>query len=194
MGRRSPQRRQFLATTAGAAMALPAASYNKVLGANERLGVAFVGVGGRCQAHLLVVNELAKSRKDVAPVAVCDVWDGHQGKYTRMNGGVKEEKVYNQGLYPSARVVGLDPEDKRHVVKDYRRILDLPEVDVVCIATPDHWHAKISIDAADAGKHVYCEKPMVRTIDEAHAVVDTMQKRNRVMTVGVQSMLAVHEA
>jgi len=189
MAKPKPQRRQFLATsTAATAMALPAASYNKVLGANERMGVAFIGVGGRCQAHLSVVKDLAASRKDVAPVAVCDVWDGHAGKYTRMNGGMKEEKVYNQGLYPSAKVVGLNPDDKRHVTKDYRRILELPEVDVVCIATPDHWHAKISIDAADAGKHVYCEKPMVRTINEAHAVVDTMQKKNRVMTVGVQSM------
>src|SRR5262249_18159804 len=53
---------------------------------------------------------------------------------------------------------------------------------------PDHWHAKMSIDAAAAGKDVYCEKPMTKTIAEAHAVVDAMQKYNRVMTVGVQSM------
>jgi predicted dehydrogenase len=61
-------------------------------------------------------------------------------------------------------------------------------VDVVCIATPDHWHAKMCIDAAGAGKHIYCEKPMTKTIAEAHAVVDAMVKHNRVMTVGVQSM------
>ena len=99
-----------------------------------------------------------------------------------------ENGTYLQGLYPSAKKVGLNPDDKKHVVKDYRRLLDLPEVDVVCIATPDHWHAKMSIDAAVAGKDVYCEKPMTKTIDEAHAVVDAMQKHNRVMTVGVQSM------
>src|SRR5437870_103661 len=75
-----------------------------------------------------------------------------------------------------------------HVTKDFRKVLDLKEVDVVCIAAPDHWHAKMSIEAAKAGKDVYCEKPMTRTIDEAHAVVDTMKKHNRVMTVGVQSM------
>jgi predicted dehydrogenase len=84
--------------------------------------------------------------------------------------------------------VGLDPHDKQHVTKDYRRVLDLKEVDVVCIATPDHWHARVSIDAAAAGKQVYCEKPMTKTIDEAHAVVDAVQKHNTVMTVGVQSM------
>jgi len=182
-------RRSFLKdSAAGGALTLGAASYKRVMGANGKLGIAFIGVGGRCQAHLDIINEMSKKPGDVAAVAVCDVWDGHEGKFTRMNGGVKEERVYCQGLYPSARKVGLNPDDKQHVTKDYRRVLDLKEVDAVCIATPDHWHAKISIDAADAGKHVYCEKPMVRTIDEAHAVVDTMQKKNRVMTVGVQSM------
>jgi predicted dehydrogenase len=183
----SANRRDFLKTTAavGAAMTLTAASYDKVYGANGKIGVGFVGVGGRCQAHLDVVNKLAKQNKGVAPVAVCDVWDGLE---TTFQGADGKDHKYLQGLYPSAKKVGLDPDDKQHVVKDYRRLLDLPEVDVVCIATPDHWHAKISIDAAMAGKDVYCEKPMTKTIDEAHAVVDAMQKYNRVMTVGVQSM------
>src|SRR5205807_7485 len=100
----------------------------------------------------------------------------------------KKKDEHSQSLYPSAKRFGQSKNDKVNVTKDYRRILDLKEVDVVAIATPDHWHAKISIDAATAGKDVYCEKPMTKTIDEAHAVVDTMQKYNRVMTVGVQSM------
>jgi predicted dehydrogenase len=183
----SANRRDFLKTTAavGAAMSLTAASYDRVYGANGRIGVGFVGVGGRCQAHLDVINKFAKENKGVAPVAVCDVWDGHEETYKNAAG---QDRKYLQGLYPSAKKVGLDPDDKKHVVKDYRRLLELPEVDVVFIGTPDHWHAKISIDAAAAGKDVYCEKPMTRTIDEAHAVVDAMQKYNRVMTVGVQSM------
>ena len=182
----SANRRDFLKTTAavGAAVTLTAASYDRVYGANGRIGVGFVGVGGRCQAHLDVVNKLAKENKGAAPVAVCDVWDGLEKEFE--SGGKK--RTYLQGLYPSAKKVGLSVDDKKHVVKDYRRLLDLPEVDVVCIGTPDHWHAKISIDAAMAGKDVYCEKPMTKTIDEAHAVVDAMQKYNRVMTVGVQSM------
>jgi predicted dehydrogenase len=173
-------RRDFLKTTAatGAALSLTAASYGRVYKSNERIGVAFVGVGGRCQAHLEVINHLAKANKGVAPVAVCDVWDGFEDKANK----------YSQGLYPSAKTVGLDPQDKKHVVKDYRRLLDLPEVDVVCCATPDHWHAKITIDAADAKKHVYCEKPMTKTIEEAHAVVDACKRNNVVMSVGVQSM------
>lgn len=187
---KKPHRRSFLQTTAaaGAALSLTAASYARVKGANDRLGVGFVGVGGRCQAHLDVVNQMSKENKGVAPVAVCDVWDGHEATYEQVRDGKKVARKYAQGLYPSAKKVGLDPNDKAHVVKDYRKLLDLKEVDIVCIATPDHWHAKISIDAAGAGKDVYCEKPMTRTIDEAHAVVDAMVKHNRVMSVGVQSM------
>lgn len=190
MSNQDVNRRDFLKTSAAgaSAVALAAASYNRILGANEKLGVGFIGVGGRCQAHLEIINKLAKENKGVAPVAVCDVWDGHEAKYTVVRNGKTEERTYAQGLYPSARKVGLDPEDKKHVVKDYRKLLELKEVDVVCIATPDHWHAKMSIDAAAAGKDVYCEKPMTKTIAEAQAVVDAMVKHNRVMTVGVQSM------
>jgi predicted dehydrogenase len=169
-------RRDFLKTSAAgaAALSLTAASASRVLGANERIGIAFVGTGGRCQEHIKIVNKLKKTNKGVEPVAVCDVWDGNE--------------AIKRGLYYSAQRCGLKPEDKEHVTKDYRRILDLKEVDVVCCAAPDHWHAKISIDAAAAGKDVYCEKPMTKTIDEANAVVDAMKKHNRVMTVGVQSM------
>ncbi|HMP58190.1 MAG TPA: Gfo/Idh/MocA family oxidoreductase [Gemmatales bacterium] len=170
-------RRDFLAaTSAGAAgaLTLPAAVYGRVLGANERIGVAFLGTGLRCNDHITVVNRIKAEKKSVELVGVCDVWDGND--------------QIRRGLYYSAQRCGLDPADQKHVTKDYRRLLDLPEVDVVCIATPDHWHAKMAIDAAAAGKDVFCEKPMTRTIDEAHAVVDAMQKHQRVMTVGVQSM------
>ena len=189
MARSQSNRRDFLKDTAAgaAAVSLTAASYNKVFGANDRLGVAFIGVGGRCQAHLDIVNKLSKEGK-VAPVAVCDVWDGAEEEYEIDRDGKKEKRLYSQGLYPSAKKVGLKPDDTRHVVKDYRRLLDLKEVDIACIATPDHWHAKMSIDAALAGKDVYCEKPMTKTIEESQAVVDAMQKHNRVMSVGVQSM------
>jgi predicted dehydrogenase len=187
MSKKNLNRRTFLKGTAAAAgaLTLSAASARRVYGANERIGVAFVGVGGRCQAHLDIINKMAKANKGVAPVAVCDLWDGYEGKY---KGGDGKERTYLQGLYPSAKKVGLNVDDKKHVVKDYRKILELPEVDVVVCATPDHWHAKICIDAAKAKKNVYCEKPMTKTIDEANAVVDAMKENNVVMTVGVQSM------
>jgi predicted dehydrogenase len=180
MARTPVNRRDFLKTSAAGATALSltAASAGRVHGANERIGVAFLGTGGRCQAHIEVINKLKKDNQGVEPIAVCDVWDGNKEVY---RGG-------GRGLYPSAEKCGLKADDKVHVTKDYRRLLDLKEVDVVCVATPDHWHAKMTIDAAAAGKDIYCEKPMTRTIAEAHAVVDALRHSNRVMTVGVQSL------
>jgi len=189
----SVNRRDFLKTGAAgaAALSLAAASYARVYKANERIGVGFVGVGGRCQAHLDIINKMAKDGKyGVAPVAVCDVWDGHEDDYEVVGkDGKKSTRHYGQGLKPSAKKVGLNVDDKKHVVKDYRELLDLDEVDVVVIATPDHWHAKISIDALKKNKNVYCEKPMTKTIEEANAVVDAWKANPKtVMTVGVQSM------
>ncbi len=173
-------RRAFLAGTAaaGAAVTLPAKSYSKIVGANGKIGLGFLGVGGRCQQHIDVVLKMKELGQAVEPVAVCDVWDGQ----------VVPGVIKGRGLYPSAQRCGLNPDDKAHVTKDYRKVLELKEVDAVCIATPDHWHARMAIDAMEMGKDVYMEKPMTRTIPEAIAVVDAAMKNNRVVTVGVQSM------
>ncbi len=180
MGRKNLNRRGFIqAAAAGtAAMSLTAASYGRVKGANERINIGFLGVGGRCQQHIDVILQMKEEKKAVEPVAVCDVWDGDP----KLGSGK------GRGLYPSAKRCGLNVDDKDRVTKDYRRVLDLKDLDVVCIATPDHWHAKMCIDAAGARKHIYCEKPMTKTIEEAHAVVDAAKKNNIVMTVGVQWM------
>lgn len=174
-------RREFLQTTAAGAatasgLALSAKSYANVLGANDRIGVSFLGVGGRCQQHIDVILALQKQNKGVRPVGVCDVWDGD----------AKLGRGLGRGLYPSARRCGLNVDDKQRVTKDYRRLLELRDTDVVCVAAPDHWHAKMSIDSAAAGKHIYCEKPMTKTIEEANLVVDAARRHNVVMTVGVQ--------
>ncbi len=183
-------RRSFLASSAaaGAALSFTAKSYSQVAGANARIGIGFLGVGGRCQQHIDVILRMRELNKPVAPTAVCDVWDGQ----------VVQGLIRGRGLYPSAERCGLNRDDRNHVTKDYRKVLEQKDVDVVCIATPDHWHARMAIDAIQAGKDVYMEKPMTRTIAEAIAVVDAAQKHNRVVTVGVQSMadptwLAAHE-
>src|SRR3984893_14721296 len=102
-------RRDFLkAAAAGAtALSLSAASAKRVYGANERIGVAFLGTGGRCQAHLKVINALKEQGKGVEPVAVCDVWDGN--KEVQKGGG--------RGLFPSAEKCGLKADDAVHVTK-----------------------------------------------------------------------------
>ena len=183
---RPPDRRKFLRTAAaGAALSLSAKSYASVAGTNERLRVGFLGCGGRAQAH---INLIVKLTQEAVPVAVCDVWDGLDEEFDQQAGGHTLRRRYAQGLYPSAVKCGLDPADRQRVTKDYRRVLDLKDVDAVCIATPDHWHGRMTLDAAAAGKDVYVEKPMTRTAAEALAVVDAAAKFNRVVTVGVQSL------
>ncbi len=133
MAKKRVNRRNFLKTTAASAstLALTAASYAKVKGANDKVRLGFLGVGGRCQQHLDVILQMQKEGKAVVPVAVCDVWDGQ----------VKPGVIKGRGLYPSAKRCGIKEDDKEHVTKDYRKILDLKDVDAVGIATPDHWHA-----------------------------------------------------
>jgi len=179
-------RRVFLGSAA--ALSLSAAGYNRVLGANEQVGVAFIGCGGRAQAHMDMVLRLRQAGEAVAPVAVCDVWDGHEEEYTTTFGGKLNQRRYAQGLYPAARKCGLNPADHQHVTKDYRRVLDLREVDLVCIATPDHWHARMTLDALAAGKDVFVERPMTRTATEAAAVWTAWRQSARVVVVGVQNL------
>jgi predicted dehydrogenase len=171
-------RRTFLKTAAvaGSALSLTAKSYAQVPGANEAARIGFIGVGGRCQQHIDVMLKRKELTKSVNLVAACDVWDGD----------VTKGKGKGQGLFPSAKRMGVT--ENTHIVKDYRKMLELKDVDIVCICTPDHWHARQTIDAMDAGKHVYCEKPMTRTIAQAQAVVDAWKKTGKVMSVGVQSM------
>jgi predicted dehydrogenase len=162
-------RRKFLGSAA--ALSLSAASYANVSGSNERLRIGFLGCGGRAQAHIDLVNRFAAEKKSVAAVAVCDVWDGLEDEYDVHFGGKATRRRYAQGLFPSARKCRLDPADKARVTKDYRIVLDRKDVDVVCIATPDHWHGRMTVDALYAGKDVFVEKPMTRTAEEAIAVL-----------------------
>src|SRR5205085_11722359 len=114
MPRSNVHRRDFLkASAAGAAaLSLTAASARRVVGANDRIGVAFLGTGGRCQEHIGVINRF-KKEGNVEAVAVCDVWDGN--------------KKVGRGLYPSAEKCGLKADDAAHVTKDFRKVLDLKE-------------------------------------------------------------------
>ncbi|MFO0934886.1 MAG: Gfo/Idh/MocA family oxidoreductase [Gemmataceae bacterium] len=184
---RPPDRRNFL-RTAAAGLTLTAQSYANVAGSNSRIGLGFLGCGGRAQAHLHAVQSLAKSGVTLAPVAVCDVWDGCEDEYSQTFGGNTTRRVYRQGLHPTATAAGLNPADPRRVVKDFRRLLELKEVDAVCVATPDHWHARMTLDALAAGKHVFVERPLARTASEALLIREAAAASNRVVSVGVQSL------
>jgi predicted dehydrogenase len=167
-------RRGFLKGTAATALATAASAHaaGAVQGANDTLRVAFIGVGGRCQAHINHVLNMTKNKKPVQAVAVCDVFNRF-----------RDESA--QKIDDANAKAGITTKCKKYA--DYRELLDDKDIDIVCIATPDHWHAKMTIDAANAGKDIYCEKPMTHTIEEAYQVVDAVRKNNRVMQVGVQS-------
>src|SRR5882672_8440371 len=135
---KKPTRRTFIKSTAATAavattatMALDAKTYANAPGANNRINIAFLGVGGRCQQHIDVILALQRANANsVRPVAVCDVWDGNPQLGRRPDGGFN-----GRGLFPSARRCGLNVDDRVHVTKDYRRLLDKREVDAVCVAT-----------------------------------------------------------
>lgn len=185
---RPVDRRKFFQATAGAAAGLAASSYANVAGSNSRVNVGLIGCGGRAQAHIDLLVKMALDNRGVAPVAVCDVWYGVEEEYEHTFGGTATRRKYSQGLYPSAKKCGLNPGDKTRVVTDYRRLLERNDVDAVCIAAPDHWHARMTLDAFAAGKDVYVERPMARTAAEAVAVCDAAKKSNRVLSVGLQTL------
>jgi predicted dehydrogenase len=191
-GKQNPvDRRNFLRSSAavGTAISLSASSYGNIAGSNERVGIAFLGCGGRAQAHINAILKLRQEGAATVPVAVCDVWDGLEDSYQHeFPPGTITQRNYSQGLYPSAKKCGLPVNDSVHVTKDYRRLLDLKEVDIVCVSTPDHWHARMTLDSLAAGKDVYCEKPMTRTAAEAQSVVEAARQSKRVVVVGVQSL------
>lgn len=133
-------------------------SYGRVIGANDRVGVAVVGVRGIGNLHLRHLLELS-DEADV--VALSDV---HAGVLAERAAGVPGAAAY----------------------ADFRRVLEREDVDAVVVATPDHWHALISILACDAGKDVYVEKPTSRTIAEGRKIVDCARRTNRIVQAGTQ--------
>lgn len=157
-------RRSFLQTTgaAAAAAAWTAKSYGRVIGANDRIRIGFIGAGGMATGHMKAIAGL-KEENNLEALAVCDCWK------TRAEDG--------------AKIV-----EAPRVLTDYRAVLDIDDIDYVTIATPEHWHADMTIDALDAGKAVYCEKPMTHTLPEAQAVVKKQKETGLPMQVGVQGM------
>src|SRR5262249_3790313 len=129
MSNQSVNRRAFLATSAaaGAAFTLPATSYAKVVGANEKVRIGFLGTGGRCQQHIDAIVDMRDEGKPVEPFGVCDVWDGDETLGKRTN---DKKNRTGRGLYPSAKTCGI-PMDAGNgrVSKDYRTILANKDVD-----------------------------------------------------------------
>jgi len=166
MDAKKSSRRDFMKKTGlGIAAGLAAADYRglSATGANDKINLAIIGIGGRGSGLL----EWARKKEGVKFVAVCDVY-------------VKRRKE-------AAKKVEIDPKNEKDCTGDYTEVVKRPDVDAVIIATPDHWHARISIDALNQGKDVYCEKPMTHTVEEAKEVWQTVKKTGRVFQVGSQT-------
>ena len=143
-------------------LAISAPSLN-VSGANDRIAVAVVGLGIAIgQNHLVGLHERAEEN-NIAVAAACDVYEKRRAE------AIKHANLANSNVY-----------------LDYRRILDRKDIDAILIATHDPLHAQISLDALDAGKHVYCERPMTRHLGEAFSVYDKVKRSRKVFQLGVQ--------
>ena len=160
---KTKSRRKFLRQTTqgalGTGAVLTAGQWKKVLGANDRIRLGIIGTGNRGQD---VMASFMK-QTDVEVAALSDAYD----KY--MNEAM--EKVVKAGTTPKTYA-------------EYRDMLADKNIDIVFIATPDHWHAQMAIDTCKAGKDIYIEKPLTFSIEEGHKIIKAVKDANRIMQVG----------
>lgn len=155
---------------------MKANSYNRILGSNDKIRVGFIGVGNRGSQLL----EIFMDQPDCEVAALCDVYEPYIAR--------DRSKVHPRYLKDMPNKVPKMGEKFPNKVKrytDYRKLLEDKSIDAVCIATPDHWHAIMTIEAVQAGKDVYVEKPLSKTIKEGRAMVNAGKNSNRIITVGL---------
>jgi predicted dehydrogenase len=174
-----PTRREFIKKTATAAAVIAGTSVLKTpvygqnqapstgasIGANNRIAVGFIGVGGQGMAHVRDFKANA-AENNVAPAAVCDVW--------------------KKRIDAAREAIGGDCQG----YEDYRKLLERKDIDAVVISTHEPLHAPITIAALQAGKHVYVEKPLTRYLGEAFEVYDTVKRTGKILQVGTQGCSA----
>jgi predicted dehydrogenase len=146
-----------------AAVSMTAGSYSRVVGANDRVQLGLIGCGGRGRG---VMGTFVKTEQ-VNVAAVCDVY------------GERIDRA--KQIAAEAKSFG-----------DHRKLLEMKQLDAVLIATPDHWHALTAIDALNAGKDVYCEKPLTLRIEEGPPIVKAARVNNRICQVGMQQRSGSH--
>jgi len=164
MSRRS--RREFLATAIAGGVVAPTllrAQTPSAVSAGPRVRIGLIGAGGQGMSD----TRTALRVPGIELTAVSDVYDG---RLTR------SKEVWGQSVFTS---------------RDYREVLARADVDAVIVATPDHWHSRIAIDAMKAGKDVYVEKPMVQRVDEGLQVVDAARQTGRILQVGSQRVSSI---
>lgn len=163
----STDRRDFLTSAATAAFTTNIFT-GAVKGANDRVSAAFIGVGRMGQSNLNV----AMRQENLVVSTICDVYTPNLDKAVAL----------------SAKQVGGTAKG----IRDFREVIADKSVDIVCVSTPDHWHAYMTIEACKAGKDVYVEKPIGVTIDEGQKMVQAARKYNRVVQAGTMQRSAAH--
>jgi predicted dehydrogenase len=141
----------------------PTVANQRVIGANDRINIGFVGCGGRMKTHIDYLARRAKEKGDIQLVAVCDIYDKRK-QQARERAGVDEKSVHH----------------------DYQELCARADIDAVVIASPDHWHHLHAMAALKAGKDVYLEKPFTYTIEEAREIAEFVKRNNRILQVGSQ--------
>lgn len=149
-------RRQF-----SRAMAMSALSYSQVMGANERTMVGYIGLGNRGDQ----VHDGFLEFGDARTAAICDLKTSYLD--------LAEKKAKDRG----------HDIPKRYA--DWLKLIEDKTLDAIVIATPDHWHALMMIEACNAGKDVYCEKPLRLTVVEGRKMVEAAERNKRVVQVGI---------
>ena len=156
-------RRTFLASAGSGAAALALGSGARASGPNDQIRVAVIGIRSRGQSH---IDAYAKTN-DTQIVALCDI----------------DSRLFGASAKKVEDRAGKAPE----LVTDLRRIMDNKDIDVVTIATPNHWHALAAVWAVQAGKHVYVEKPVSHNVSEGRKIADAAKKYGKLVEAGTQN-------
>ncbi|MEM8894388.1 MAG: Gfo/Idh/MocA family oxidoreductase [Bacteroidota bacterium] len=165
-------RRKFIKktalTSAGLSLAISASSYSRIIGSNDRVSIAYMGLGRRVKAYYPILNKKYNTRLSY----LCDV---KRSQVDKVLGQLKEHINYQPV-----------------VESDIRKILESKDVDAIYMATPDHWHAPGAIMAMDAGKHVYLEKPCAHNPFEADVMVAKQKATGLMVQMGNQQRSSAH--
>ncbi len=158
----SSSRRSFLKSTGLVTAALAARpAWSRVVGANDRINVGVIGLGARGSDHLTLLLEHRQNKPDIEIVALCDVYQKRLSMASKKAPGAK-------------------------TYAHHQDVLQRSDIDVIFTATPDHWHAPITLAAMETGKDVYVEKPMTHTVEEGKVVAHRAKELKRIVQVGVQ--------
>lgn len=140
-----------------------AAAQTRHISANDNVQIALIGAGGQGMEDV----RASLSTGGVKLVAAADVYQGRL---------LRTRELWGKDVF---------------VTRDYREVLARPDVDAVIVATPDHWHQQITVEALNAGKDVYCEKPMVQRLSDGHPVIDAQQQTGRIVQAGSQRVSSI---